>query len=453
MISPFGHGLKNGVPAPTQPIQPLPPPIRLNPNDEVEALMGNPPLWIVRWGISIIAFIIAALIVMSCIIKYPDTLDAKVILTTQNPPIRIMALNNGKISQFFVNNSDIVDSGKVVGVLENTAKWQDIIMLEQILLTLRSADTPLSIALPDSLQLGSIQASYAQMLQNWNDLNYFTTQNGSLNKIENLREQILKIGNLKKSLEQQRLTLSREVNIAQNEVQRNQRLYVQGVISNSDLEKFSAQYLQMTRQLESLKTQIINNDIQQKQLEGQILEISQSKKDNSNTKSLSLDADINRILGEIKEWKRVYLFIAPISGRVSMTRVWSPQQYVNTNDEVMTIVPLNGVTDKVVQVIGKATLPTAGSGKVKTGQTAQIRLDGFPYQEYGSLEAQVSNISLVPQQDNYLVEMSLKNGFNSTYNKTLAFRQEMQGTARIITEDRTIASRMFDKIVSLFKNR
>ena len=49
------------------------------------------------------------------------------------------------------------------------------------------------------------------------------------------------------------------------------------------------------------------------------------------------------------------------------------------------------------KIIGKAIVPMNGAGKVKAGQIAQIRLDGYNYQEYGALEAQVENISLVPR--------------------------------------------------------
>ena len=231
MISPFGHGLKNGVKASVLPKQPISSLIRLNPTDEVEALIGNPPTWIVRWGISVVFLIVGALIMLSFIIKYPDTIEAKVVITTQKPPIRIIALGNGKMSQLLVNNSETVDSGKVLGVLENTARWQDIIALDNILQTMRSSTSPqeesrraLSIALPDSLQLGNLQPSYAQMLQNWRDYTYFQAQNGSLNKINNLQEQITRIEKLKKSLNNQSITLSREVTIAQADLNRNQEL-------------------------------------------------------------------------------------------------------------------------------------------------------------------------------------------------------------------------------------
>jgi HlyD family secretion protein len=161
-------------------------------------------------------------------------------------------------------------------------------------------------------------------------------------------------------------------------------------------------------------------------------------------------------LGEIREWKRIYLLIAPISGKVAMTRVWSPQQYVNANEDVLTLVPSSkDDTQKTpANIIGKALLPIEGAGKVKVGQAVHIRLDGFPYQEFGSIEAVVRAVSLVPQQDNYLVEIGINTAnLVTTYGKTLPFRQEMQGTARIITEDRRIIHRIFNTIESLFKNR
>ena len=126
-----------------------------------------------------------------------------------------------------------------------------------------------------------------------------------------------------------------------------------------------------------MKTQIINNDIQQKQLEGQILETSQLKRDNSNSKSLNIDADINRLLGEIQEWKRIYLLVTPIAGKVSMTRVWSPQQFVNSNEEVLTIVPNNTNVTKKTNIIGKALFAHSRFGQGKNGAKCTNPLGWF----------------------------------------------------------------------------
>lgn len=40
----------------------------------------------------------------------------------------------------------------------------------------------------------------------------------------------------------------------------------------------------------------------------------------------------------------------------------------------------------------------------------------------------------------------------TTYGKSIPFRQEMQGTANIITEDRRILERVFDRVYNLVKN-
>ena len=83
----------------------------------------------------------------------------------------------------------------------------------------------------------------------------------------------------------------------------------------------------------------------------------------------------------------------------------------------------------------------------------KIRLDGFPYQEFGSIPATVKDISNVPQGVTYQIELEVPGTLVTTYNKTIPFRQEMQGTANIITEDRRILERIFDRIWSMLNNQ
>ena len=84
---------------------------------------------------------------------------------------------------------------------------------------------------------------------------------------------------------------------------------------------------------------------------------------------------------------------------------------------------------------------------------ANIRLNGYPYQEFGSVETRVKSISLVPDEGNFIVELDVPDELKTVYNKIIPFRQEMGGIANIITEDRRILERIFDKILSILKNR
>jgi len=49
-----------------------------------------------------------------------------------------------------------------------------------------------------------------------------------------------------------------------------------------------------------------------------------------------------------------------------------------------------------MRIIGKADIPSTGIGKVKSGQTVNIKLDNYPYMEFGMIKAKIKNISLVP---------------------------------------------------------
>ncbi|MBR4821871.1 MAG: HlyD family secretion protein, partial [Bacteroidales bacterium] len=86
-----------------------------------------------------------------------------------------------------------------------------------------------------------------------------------------------------------------------------------------------------------------------------------------------------------------------------------------------------------------------------------IKLNGFPYLEYGILKGVVSTISSVPENGEdgmvYTVNVALPDGLESTYHKRLPFVQDMDGSAEIVTEDRRLIEQFILPIRSLFVNR
>jgi HlyD family secretion protein len=88
-------------------------------------------------------------------------------------------------------------------------------------------------------------------------------------------------------------------------------------------------------------------------------------------------------------------------------------------------------------------VPAAGAGKIAVGQRVNIRLDNYPYMEYGLLEGVVSGISDVPEQGSYFVTIAFPEGLVTSYGQALAFNRQMTGTAEIITHD----IRLFQRIM------
>ena len=318
-------------------------------------------------------------------------------------------------------------------------------------------NTPLSpadvgiqnILAQNGLKLGSLQTIYSTFTQNAKDFSYFVNNNGVATKTQHLQNQIASLRALNQNLAAQKDIQRAEITVAERDYSRQKQLHTEGVISDMEFDKANSNILQQRRQIEATEANFINNGMQIQTLESQISDLAQVKNDNQNTKQLTASEDTHRLLTAIADWKRQNLVIAPIAGQITLAKVWSPKQAVASGDELLTVVP----TQVSMRVIGKATMPVANSGKVRVGLPTKIQLDNFNYAEYGIVEGTVQNVSLVPQKDSYLVEIALNDGLKTTYGKSIVLQQEMQGAANIITEDRRVIARVFDKLKDLLKNR
>ena len=142
------------------------------------------------------------------------------------------------------------------------------------------------------------------------------------------------------------------------------------------------------------------------------------------------------------------MFKSPIKGKIQYSKFWNNNQFIQIGEPVFTVVPIEN------RVLGQMTLPAHGAGKVKIGQEVIIKLDDYPYTEYGSIKGKVASISLTSNPVNtingsmetYLVNVSLPEGLKTNYGSILNFKFEMKGVGEIITNDRKLLERFFDNL-------
>jgi multidrug resistance efflux pump len=426
--------------------------INLNERQEILQFIGRPPSVFQRFGITAITLLVVVLMALSYFIKYPDVVTAKVVLTTENPPIRVVAKTGGRVAELLIKNNQAVERGQVLCVMENTGNWRDVLKLETQL-----HNNPNNLTM-QPYNLGALQNIYSTFTQNLKDYQYFLVRNGVLVKIQHLTQQIESLRALNANLMKQKEIQAKEFELNEKELKRQNQLHTEGVISDAEFEKTNTQYYQQKRQIEANEAAFINNEMQIQQHEAQISDLTQGKSDNLNTKNTTLQEDIRRLKAAIEEWKQTYLVIAPIAGTTTFAKIWSPQQSIGTGEEVLTIVPSNKTNESNIATgkkIIKAVLPLANSAKVKIGLKSNVKFEAYP--EYGVIQGIVENISLVPQTnkdgDYYLLEMSVNDSLSTTYGKKLTMKQEMQGSANIITEDRRVVERLFDKWRDLMRNQ
>lgn len=418
-------------------------------SEEVQEILGTPPAWLIRWGTTIAFLVIIGIISVSWFVKYPDIIPAKVIITTPSQPASVITRTGGYLQKLLVVDEDSVVAGQQLAIMESNANIDDVMALESKLEWLQEKNSRISRFKPDEdWKLGQFQASLSRLMQIQKEYKMTNTKRFDLKKIEQVERQIEKVKDLKKALAKREGNEQKVLALAKRNYERSKTLVKEGVISPKQFEDEEAAFLQKKQSVDGLETQIINYDIQVANLESQINEIEQSTDLQNSSKIISVVENVNQMLSEIEIWKQQYILTAPISGKVSFTFLTEERQFIEGGKEIMIVIP-----NKIMAPEGNAKLPIAGSGKVEIGQTVNIKLDGFPFQEYGMIKGKVKAMSAIPREGNYDLLIELPKGMRTTYKKNLRFQQQMEGVAEVITKDRTLVERIFEQLISAFKNQ
>ena len=376
-----------------------------------------------------------------------------VIITSKNPPVQILSKKTGKISSINYRSGDSIAEGAILAMIENPASEKDIAYLKDKLptsiSTLTSIDA-LDAEFPRQLNLGnSIQPFYNVFLSTYQKLILESTlREGIILQIQ-LKDQLSNQNLSLKNKKEELLLAKQSLNILEVNFQRHQKLLLKGVISQLDLERIENEFLSEKRQYH----------FQEQQLNQIILDKNSIEKDqqlvkNSDFKSVSIqEAELilaqQDLLNEISEWEENFLLKSPIEGRLSYNDVWGQFQNVKSGEVVFTVVPYDRQN-----LIGKCNIPIRNSGKIREDQKVFLKLENFPYREWGTVKASVGSISQVPrtgEDPGYVVYLNIDD-LNTSYGKTLEFNQELMGTAEILLEEVTVLERLFYQFRHLWSN-
>ena len=436
-------------------------------SEEFQEILGSVPHWILRWGITVLTFVIVILLAGSAIVKYPDVIPARIVVTGSIPPAAVAARASGKLKELFVADNQEVKAGDYLAVIDNPAKTEDILYLKNYMSQFQVLD--FGFRFPD-FQLSTFNFQLSTSLQQLFSSFYTTLFEYSEyqrlqyypQKIEITKERIVQYEKQYQNLQTQQKIVAEQSELALSQYRRDSLLYIKGTISNEEIERSKSQYLSSRLTDENMQSSLRNMHIQIAQLKESLLDAGHQDTEKRNSFQSQLRTYISQLKTEIQAWELNYALIAPVDGTITFTNYWTVNQNVNAGEEVFTVIPgYEGIADQARndrkqegmenqarldnRIIGKALLPVARSGKVKVGQKVNIRLENFPDNEYGILRGRVENISLVPSQTNqalnYAVEISLINGLTTTYRKELPFLQNMQGQAEIVTEDISLLER------------
>ena len=357
------------------------------------------------------------------------------------------------MEHILVENGQFVLPNELIAVLFNTADYRSVLQLERILSdSLFSLVTGNAYFENETNQLGELQSYYAALEKTCKSYDHYT-QTGAIpqQKIQ-IEQQIKMLYAGLRAQEKQLEILQRDLRFERNNQKRDSVLFYSHALTEADydasLQKLLQKELSVTSQQNSIISTKTNILSQQKLMTDLTIQYDNEQ----NEFQLQFDEQHAQLLAQIKLWKDKYILETPIAGKITFTKYWAENQNITTGDRLATIVP-----EDSTQIIGRITIPSSGLGKVEIGQQVNVKLNGFPYMEYGLLKGRLISISSVPETINqteigYIGEVAFPQGMVSSYKNKFRFIQQMDGTAEIITKDTRLIERFVQPIESLFNN-
>jgi membrane fusion protein (multidrug efflux system) len=191
--------------------------------------------------------------------------------------------------------------------------------------------------------------------------------------------------------------------LAEEEARRIERIHVLGLVSDSERKRASAEAKQRRaaalakqRSLERLEADRRFDQSEKKALLAELerqTEVFQSE-------LASLEVSTARLEYQLQ----LYRITSPVSGRLGEVVPLQKGAYVNSGDRLAAVVPPG-----MVRIVAEYD-PRDALGRIRPNQKAKLRLDGFPWVQYGSLPAIVDRVANETRNGKIRVELRVEAG-------------------------------------------
>jgi len=415
-------------------------------------ILGATPGCLLRSGIGIVAIFIFVLLGGTMLFRYPDIIEAPVVIMAANPPVNLVAVNSGKMEQIFLQEGEHIEKGELIAVIESPLRLDDVLWLRKTILS-EPARHPeelsfSSVNLLQNINLGPMQNTYHEWLKALHDKEQFEKLDFHAQRIAHLEMQLEKRHQLGQQIQRKLETFRQIYNLSEQNYRRDSSLVSQNYISPVDFERTHSDHLSRRIALADLQSQLINLKLQKNDIRSTLLETRLDHTQRQSENRMRVQSSFENLKSQLLQWEKNYAFVAPVIGELVFASIWNPNQQVTAGDQVFSIIPAD-----YGQFIARGGIPLHGSGKVKTGNRVNIRLSNFPYQEFGVLQGEIVHIAAIPAGDHFPVQIRLKNQLITSYDNNLGHHAMLEGVAHIITEDMSLFNRMINPLRSLRRNR
>lgn len=420
-------------------------------NEEICDIIDRMPTQFGKWvAIAVIIFALL-LLIFGWAIKYPDVVSGQITINSNIAPVKLVAGSSGKIKLNHFHPREAVTEDCYIAIIQNSANTEDVQKVSKLLFQIdpnHSKPKQWIDSFPENVSLGELNLKYFSFLTAAKNIRNYEQVNTYEQQIKSMEDYIRWQNILIRQTCTDTLTSREKLDMLDKWLQRKNSLYRKDMITEKEYDDLKTEYLNTCSENQQLQKSITTIHVQISEAEGKLNLLKTEKAEKEQQMHLDLISSYNDLLDNIKGWEQKYVFKAPMDGRVEFLKFLTNNQFIQAGEEIFSIVPEKNT------ILGQMLLPATGAGKVETASPVIIKLDNYPYMEYGSVEGQVSSISLVTKEEQiantnietYLIAIELPKGLTTNYGKKLDFKYEIKGTAEIIVNDRRLIERLFDNL-------
>src|ERR1035437_5415743 len=289
---------------------------------ELQEVMSEIPGSFLKWGLFIFFSMILILIIGCYFIKSPEKVIVPVIITTQNPPVTLVAKSGGEIEKLFVLEGSLVTKGDVVAIIGNSSNYEDVRKLNFYLSDLDEKSDWIDIVKtrqpPPDLSLGEIQSNYSGFQKQWKEMKDYLQQAYIPAKLSLLEKQIEKKLDYKIELVKQGKYLTEDLALAKSSFGRDSVLNKNEAISSYEFEKSKQSYFQKLYSFSVFNASIINNESDFLSIKENRLDLQVQYEKEIKQYIFSLEESLQLLKSSISQWEERYVIKSHLTGKVTL---------------------------------------------------------------------------------------------------------------------------------------
>lgn len=414
--------------------------IRGEAGEAVQEFISRKPGFLIEHGTVLFLCILLAIVAACWFIQYSDVITTSAKLKSINAPKAVVNKMQGKLVKLLVKENDSVKENEVIGYMESTANPVEVLKLEAVIDTVnvfiqsnKEEMLPGCISGLQFKNLGELQQPYQTFIQAYIAYKDYISNGFYERKRNMLSNSLNDLVRLHANLSDQKYIQQQDETLAVKTYEMNEKLLNEKVISLKEFRDEKSKMLNKSLSVPQVNAAIISNETQQNEKRKEMLELDNQA---AQQQAVFMQA-LNTLKNEVADWKKHYMLIAPVKGKVSFTSFIQEKEELTANQTICYINPAN--TASYAEIF----IPQSNFGKARIGEKVLLKFQAYPYEQYGSIEGVLSFVSPVATDSGYAAKVDLPKGLTTNFGKKILYRDGLLSTADIVTEDMRLLQRFY----------